>query len=191
MFSTRHCRCFTPTRSTPSTRRITPDYWPGQQRICRVPDGDMFRAIRDGKVKIPEIFQHVLSGRQAWRTESLWRIGISPVLLIGISIVVHPAGVEHHDIARFDHSFLVRQRLSQIVDEGCEIVAHAASSKGNDQVRMETALASIGPNLEVKAVVREWNLKNMDDKLRYARKRRLPAKYVVNAAAAGTVNVSL
>jgi monooxygenase len=33
-------------------RHFTPDYWPGQQRICRVPDGDMFRAIRDGKVKM-------------------------------------------------------------------------------------------------------------------------------------------
>ena len=30
----------------------TPDYWPGQQRICRVPDGDMFDAIRAGKVKL-------------------------------------------------------------------------------------------------------------------------------------------
>lgn len=27
-----------------------PDYLPGQQRICMVPDGDMFRAIRKGKV---------------------------------------------------------------------------------------------------------------------------------------------
>ena len=33
-------------------RHFTPDYWPGQQRICRVPDGDMFNAIRDGKVKM-------------------------------------------------------------------------------------------------------------------------------------------
>ena len=30
----------------------TPDYWPGQQRICRVPDGDMFKAIRSGKLSI-------------------------------------------------------------------------------------------------------------------------------------------
>ncbi|MGH6717373.1 MAG: flavin-containing monooxygenase, partial [Bradyrhizobium sp.] len=29
-------------------RHFTPDYWPGQQRICRVPDGDMFKAIRAG-----------------------------------------------------------------------------------------------------------------------------------------------
>jgi len=33
-------------------KHFTPDYWPGQQRICRVPDGDMFKAIRDCKVKI-------------------------------------------------------------------------------------------------------------------------------------------
>jgi cation diffusion facilitator CzcD-associated flavoprotein CzcO len=33
-------------------KHFTPDYWPGQQRICRVPDGDMFNAIRDGRVKI-------------------------------------------------------------------------------------------------------------------------------------------
>ena len=71
--------------------------------------------------------------------------------------------------------YLIAHELVRIAnDEGCEIVAHAASSKGNDQVRMETALAALGPNLEVKAVVREWNLKNTEDKLRYARKRRLP-----------------
>ena len=33
-------------------KHFTPDYWPGQQRICRVPDGDMFKAIRDGKVRV-------------------------------------------------------------------------------------------------------------------------------------------
>lgn len=31
-------------------KHFTPDYWPGQQRICRVPDGDMFKAIRAKKV---------------------------------------------------------------------------------------------------------------------------------------------
>ena len=33
-------------------RHFTPDYWPGQQRICRVPDGDMFNAIRARRVKM-------------------------------------------------------------------------------------------------------------------------------------------
>ena len=40
-------------------------------------------------------------------------------------------------------------------------VAHAAASKGNDQVRMETAIAAQDPKLRVLAPVREWNLKNL------------------------------
>src|SRR5205814_8869267 len=51
---------------------------------------------------------------------------------------------------------------------------YAAASKGNDQVRMETALAALDPRLRVLAPVREWNLKNLEDKLIYARRRRLP-----------------
>ncbi len=30
----------------------TPDYWPGQQRICAVTDGDMFNAIKDGRASM-------------------------------------------------------------------------------------------------------------------------------------------
>src|SRR5436190_9946350 len=54
------------------------------------------------------------------------------------------------------------------------MVAHAAASKGNDQVRMETAIAAQNPRLKVLAPVREWNLKNPADKLKFARKRNIP-----------------
>src|SRR5262245_58900764 len=71
--------------------------------------------------------------------------------------------------------YLIAQELVRVAgEEGCEIVAHAAASKGNDQVRMETAIASQGPKLRVLAAVREWNLKHLPDKLQYARKRNLP-----------------
>lgn len=33
-------------------RHLTPDYMPGQQRICRVADGDFFKAIRERKVTL-------------------------------------------------------------------------------------------------------------------------------------------
>jgi argininosuccinate synthase len=71
--------------------------------------------------------------------------------------------------------YVIAQELVRVAhDEGCDTVAHAAASKGNDQVRMETAIASQNPKLRVLAPVREWNLKNLDDKLKYARKRNLP-----------------
>jgi argininosuccinate synthase len=65
-------------------------------------------------------------------------------------------------------------------EEGCDIVAHSAASKGNDQVRMETAIAAQNPKLKVMAPVREWNLKNLDDKLKFARKRNIPIEEPIN-----------
>jgi argininosuccinate synthase len=71
--------------------------------------------------------------------------------------------------------YLIAQELVRVAhDEGCGSVAHSAASKGNDQVRMETAIAAQDPRLQVLAPVRQWNLKNLKDKLNYARRRRLP-----------------
>ncbi len=65
--------------------------------------------------------------------------------------------------------YVIAQELVRVArDEGCEIVAHCAASKGNDQVRMETAIAAQEPTLQVLAPVREWNLKNAEDKLKFA-----------------------
>lgn len=71
--------------------------------------------------------------------------------------------------------YLIAQELVRVAhEEGCETVAHSSSSKGNDQVRLETGIAAQDPKLKVLAPVREWNLKNLEDKLNYARRRRLP-----------------
>src|SRR5437764_1150122 len=64
--------------------------------------------------------------------------------------------------------YVIAQELVRLArEEGCDVVAHAAASKGNDQVRMETAIAAQNPKLKVLAAVREWNLKNRDDKLKF------------------------
>jgi argininosuccinate synthase len=71
--------------------------------------------------------------------------------------------------------YVVARELVRLAhEEGCTSVAHSAASKGNDQVRMETAIAALDPQLEVLAPVRQWNLKTLQDKLNYARRRRLP-----------------
>src|SRR5207253_3566829 len=71
--------------------------------------------------------------------------------------------------------YLVARELVRIAhEEGCTSVAHSAATKGNDQVRMESAIAAQDPRLEVLTPVRQWNLRTMEDKLNYARRRRLP-----------------
>jgi len=71
--------------------------------------------------------------------------------------------------------YVVAQELVRVAhEEGCDSVAHSAASKGNDQVRMETAIAAQDPRLGVLAPVRQWNLRTLEDKLNYVRRRRLP-----------------
>jgi argininosuccinate synthase len=78
--------------------------------------------------------------------------------------------------------YLIAQELVRTAhEEGCPSVAHSAASKGNDQVRMETAIAAQDPDLEVLAPVRMWNLQSLEDKLNYARRRRLPVEEVKGA----------
>src|SRR5919198_6546117 len=69
---------------------------------------------------------------------------------------------------------IARELVRTAHEEGCTSVAHSAASKGNDQVRMETAIAAQDPRLEVLAPVRQWHLRTLEDKLNYARRRRLP-----------------
>jgi argininosuccinate synthase len=70
--------------------------------------------------------------------------------------------------------YVVAQELVRLAhEENCTTVAHSAASKGNDQVRMETAIAAQDPQLEVLAPVRQWNLRSFEDKVNYARRRGL------------------
>jgi argininosuccinate synthase len=73
--------------------------------------------------------------------------------------------------------YVVARELVQVAHEqNCRCVAHSSATRGNDQVRLEAALAALDPDLEVFAPVRQWNLATLEDKLNYARRRRLPVE---------------
>ena len=69
---------------------------------------------------------------------------------------------------------IARELVRVALDEGAGQVAHSAATKGNDQVRMEGAIAALDPRLEVLAPVRQWNLRTLEDKVNYARRRGIP-----------------
>jgi argininosuccinate synthase len=74
-------------------------------------------------------------------------------------------------LARF---VIAREMVHAAREQGGTGVAHSSATKGNDQVRLEAALATLAPDLEVIAPVRLWNLRTLDDKRNYARRRGLP-----------------
>jgi argininosuccinate synthase len=58
---------------------------------------------------------------------------------------------------------------------GCDTVAHGCTGKGNDQVRIESTIATLAPELKVIAPVREWQM-GREEEVAYAREHGIPVK---------------
>jgi argininosuccinate synthase len=58
-------------------------------------------------------------------------------------------------------------------EHGCDTIAHGCTGKGNDQVRLESTIAALGPELRVLAPVREWEM-GREEEIAYAREHRIP-----------------
>ena len=70
---------------------------------------------------------------------------------------------------------LIAKTLVEIaLKEGAEAIAHGATGKGNDQVRFETGIKALAPNLKIIAPWRTWSLKSREDCIDYAEKHHIP-----------------
>ena len=58
-------------------------------------------------------------------------------------------------------------------EHGCDTIAHGCTGKGNDQVRIDRAIATLAPELRVLAPVREWRM-GREEEIAYAREHRIP-----------------
>ena len=86
--------------------------------------------------------------------------------------------------AVYEHDYLLGTSMARplmaktLVDialkEGADIIAHGCTGKGNDQVRFETTIHALDPNLEVLAPWRIWDLKSREDLIDYAESHDIP-----------------
>src|SRR3954453_11113050 len=60
-------------------------------------------------------------------------------------------------------------------ETGCDTVAHGCTGKGNDQVRIESTVAALGPELKIIAPVRGWQMGRQEE-IEYARANGIPVK---------------
>ena len=70
-------------------------------------------------------------------------------------------------------SALSRPLISQYLVEtahkfGAKYVAHGCTGKGNDQVRFESSIRALDPDLEIIAPVRVWELHTREDEMKWA-----------------------
>lgn len=64
---------------------------------------------------------------------------------------------------------LISKYLVDVAHEvGATYIAHGCTGKGNDQVRFETAIATLDPSLKIIAPVREWDLLTREDEMKWA-----------------------
>ncbi len=60
--------------------------------------------------------------------------------------------------------------------EGADAIAHGCTGKGNDQVRFESAVAALAPQIQVIAPWRIWKMRSREELLNYLHERNIPCK---------------
>jgi argininosuccinate synthase len=58
---------------------------------------------------------------------------------------------------------------------GCDTIAHGCTGKGNDQVRIESTVVAVDPEMKIIAPVRGWQM-GREEELAYAREHGIPVK---------------
>ncbi len=70
---------------------------------------------------------------------------------------------------------IAKLAVEQARASGCDTVAHGCTGKGNDQVRLDGTVATLGPELKVLAPVRLWSM-GREEEIEYAREHGIPIK---------------
>lgn len=56
---------------------------------------------------------------------------------------------------------------------GINVICHGATGKGNDQIRFDSYITTLDPNIKILAPVREWSL-GRDEEIEYAKQHNIP-----------------
>jgi argininosuccinate synthase len=70
---------------------------------------------------------------------------------------------------------IAKLAVEAALQTGCDTIAHGCTGKGNDQVRIESTIATLAPELRVIAPVRSWRM-GREEEVAYAREHGIPVK---------------
>ncbi len=127
--------------------------------------GEDFEVIRGKARHLGALESHVVDAREefaheyvlpAIRANAIYGLGYPLFTALGRPLIAKVA-VQH---AR---------------EAGCDTIAHGCTGKGNDQVRIESTIAALAPELKVIAPVRSWRM-GREEEIAYAREHGIPVK---------------
>ena len=70
---------------------------------------------------------------------------------------------------------IAKLAVEQARASGCDTIAHGCTGKGNDQVRIESTVIAIDPEMKIIAPVRGWQM-GREEEIEYAREHGIPVK---------------
>ena len=70
---------------------------------------------------------------------------------------------------------IARLAVEKARETGCDTIAHGCTGKGNDQVRIESTVLALAPELKIIAPVRGWQM-GREEEIAYAREHGIPVK---------------
>lgn len=73
----------------------------------------------------------------------------------------------------FARPLIAKKLVETAHKEGAKYIAHGCTGKGNDQVRLETAIAALDPTIQIIAPWRIWDIGSREEAIDYAQSRNI------------------
>jgi argininosuccinate synthase len=127
--------------------------------------GEDYEVIRSKALGLGAIDCHVVDAREEFAAEYVTR-AIKANAIYGLGYPLFTA---------LGRPLIAKLAVEQARANGCDTVAHGCTGKGNDQVRIESTIATLAPELKVIAPVRSWRM-GREEEARYAREHGIPVK---------------
>jgi argininosuccinate synthase len=126
---------------------------------------DDLQAIRQKALKLGAAKAIVVDARQEFAEDYIARGIKANAMYQGRYYLSCPLG----------RPLLAKWAIKVAAQEGADAIAHGATGKGNDQVRIEGSALALNPDIKIIAPVREWGM-GRTDQIAYCRKHGIPVK---------------
>jgi argininosuccinate synthase len=126
--------------------------------------GEDYAVIEDKARRLGAVECHVLDAR-----EEFARDYVVPAIKANALYGAYPL------FTALGRPLIAKHAVQYARRTGCDTIAHGCTGKGNDQVRIEATVATLGPELKVIAPVRSWQM-GREEEIAYAREHGIPIK---------------
>ena len=126
---------------------------------------DDLEEIRQKALKLGAVKAVVIDAREEFAEEYIARGIKANAMYQGRYYLSTPLG----------RPLLAKWAVKIAAQEGADAIAHGATGKGNDQIRMEGSALALNPDIKIIAPVREWGM-GRDEQIEYCKQHGIPVK---------------